>query len=115
MSTERFAIFYADGSVVRDDGEDVEVTFRVPRAWRDAPRDGVQFVVCRRSDEKMQVLGAMDIYVATPEGHLISTNDLGALMRHAGLAKYGLWIPDDEFFAVREKANEYRREQAEGK
>lgn len=106
----RFVIFYADGSIVEDDGEDVEVTFSVPRAWLTAPRDGVQFVVCHRSDGRLQVLQNHDIYLVLRNGEPVACNDLGAQMRAAGLAKYGQWIPDEEYFAIRERVREYRTE-----
>jgi len=105
----RFAIFYADGSVVEDDGVDETVTFRVPRAWLRAPCDGVQFVVAHRSDGRLQVLQNHDIYMTMPNGEPIASNDMGAQLRSVGIAKYGLWIPDQEYFAIRERVREYRR------
>lgn len=110
MSTPRFVLFYADGSVVEDDGENVEVTFRVPRTWLNAPRDGVQFVAKHQGDGKLQVLSNADLYAVMQNGEPMSTNDLSALLRAAGIAKSGLWIPNEEFETVRERVRDYRQQ-----
>lgn len=104
----RFVMFYADGSVIKDDGEDVEVTFKVPKVWFTAPRDGLQFVVKHRNDGKLQVLSGSDYYSVMQNGEPMNTDNLSALMRSAGLCKSGLWIPNEEFEAVREQVRNYR-------
>lgn len=106
----RFAMFYADGSIIKDDGEDVEVTFKVPRVWRDAPRDGVQFVVCHLPDGKLRVYSGKDTYWTLQNGESVA-NDEGpvTLLRALGILKMGLWIPDEEFEAVRELVRDYRK------
>jgi hypothetical protein len=108
----RFVIFYSD-KVLSDDGEDVEVSFRVPKVWLEAPRDGVQAVVIHRDDGNLVVHEGRDIYAVLPTGEPMATNDLGPMMRATGIAKYGLWIPNEEFEAVREQVRAYRRQHEE--
>jgi len=105
----RFIMFYGDGSVIEDDGEDIEVTFKIPRVWRDAPRDGLQFVVKHRDDGKLQVLNGSDYYSVMRNGEPIGTDDLSTVLRAEGLCKSGLWIPNVEFEVVRERVRDYRR------
>jgi len=108
----RFAMFYPDKTLL-DDGEDVDVTFKVPKVWLDAPRDGMQAVIIHREDGKLVVHEGRDIYAVLQTGEPMATNDLGPLLRTAGLAKYGLWIPNNEFEEVRERMREYRRDHEE--
>lgn len=105
----RFVMFYPDVDVV-DDGEDVEVTFTVPRAWLNAPKDGLQSIVCHRHDGKLKVIDSHDHYSVMPNGEPMGTGDLSAVFRATGLVKSGLWIPDVEFDAVRERVRGYRRQ-----
>ena len=106
----RFVMFYGDGTVIEDDGEDVEVTFKVPRVWFDAPRDGVQTIVKHRDDGKLQILDSANFYGVMANGEPMSTDDLSALMRAMGIVKSGLWIPNEEYEAVLEKVRAYRRQ-----
>ena len=105
----RFAMFYPDETLI-DDGEDVEVTFTVPRVWFNAPRDGMQAVAIHRSDGKISVHDGRDIYAVLQNGEPMATDDLGPVLRAAGLVKHGLWIPNEEFEAVRERVRAYRRQ-----
>ena len=109
--TPRFVMFYADGSTVEDDGEDVEVTFKVPRAWLNSPRDGLQTVIRHRPDGKLVVIQGHDQYAVLQNGEPMGTSDLSVILRATGIAKSGLWIPDEEFEAVREKVRAYRKAQ----
>lgn len=104
----RFVMFYSDTDVV-DDGKDVEVTFRVPRVWLGAPRDGLQAIIKHRSDGKLVVVDNHDHYSVMQNGEPMGTGDLSALFRSVGLVKSGLWIPDVEFDEVRHRVREYRR------
>lgn len=108
--SSRFALFYGDGSIVKDDGQDVEITFRVPRAWIDSPKDGVQFVVAPGLDGKLVVYEQKDLYFMLPGGEPMATDDLGPVLRSLGLLKCGLWIPNEEYAAIRETVRAYRRE-----
>ena len=108
----RFAMFYPDKTLL-DDGEDVEVTFRVPRVWLEAPRDGMQGVIVHRDDGKLVVHDGRDIYAVLQTGEPMATKDLGPLLRAAGIAKYGLWIPNVEFDAVRTRMRIYRQDHEE--
>lgn len=99
----RFAMFYSDQTIV-DEGEDAEVTFKVSQTWLDAPWDGLQAVVTGDV-----ILRNQDIYCPLQNGELASTNDLGPILRAAGLAKYGLYIPTEEYEAVAKRVKEYRR------
>jgi hypothetical protein len=108
----RFAMFYPDQTLI-DDGEDVEVTFKVPKTWFDAPRDGMQAVVIHRDDGKLVVHEGRDVYAVLQDGEPMATNDLGPMMRAAHIAKYGLWIPNEEWAQVRVRLQEYRRQHEE--
>lgn len=110
MLTPRFAMFYSDDLVIKDDGEDIEVTFRVPRAWFGAPKDGLQTVMRFRPDGKIVVLNGHNQYAVLMNGEPMATDDLSPLLRAAGIAKSGLWIPDEEYEEVRERVRQYRKE-----
>jgi hypothetical protein len=105
-------MFYPDQTLL-DNGEDVEVTFKVPKVWFDAPRDGMQAIMIHREDGQLVAHDGRDIYSVLQNGEPMATNDLGPLMREVGMAKYGLWIPTVEFDAVRERMREYRRQHEE--
>lgn len=105
----RFAIFYADGSVVEDDGVDVDVTFKMPKVWRDAPRDGVQFVANLMLEGKYAVLGGQNLYHTTQEGALNATDDMSPTMRRAGVLKHGLTLPQEEFQEIRRQVVSWRK------
>lgn len=105
----RFIMVYPDRDIV-DDGEDVELRFIVPRVWRDAPADGMQAVIKHRSDGKLSVHDSSDIYSVMQNGEPMATDDLSPLLRSIGLVKNGLWLPNEEFAAVRERIRMYRRE-----
>ena len=102
----RFALFYNDQTLL-DDGQDVDVTWKVPKVWHDAPRDGVQAVVVPGAPDR--VLRGVDIYFPLTNGEMIGTNDLGPILRTEGLAKYGLHIPTPEYEAVNQRVKEFRR------
>jgi hypothetical protein len=112
--TPRFAMFYPDQTLL-DDGEDVDVTFKVPKVWLDAPRDGMQCVVVHRQDGKLTDYYGRDMYIVMQNGQPMATDDVGPLLRTAGIAKYGLWIPDVEFDAVRQRVQEHRRQHERSK
>lgn len=105
----RFAMFYPDGSPMLDDGEDVEVTFRVPRVWLDAPKDGLQIVVEHLPDGKMRLFQQYDRYFTLPGGQPKGADSTDPLLRSLGILKHGLWLPDDEYDQVRERVRLYRR------
>ena len=105
----RFAMFYSDQTLL-DDGEDVEVTFKVPRVWFDAPKDGLQAVMVHRDDGKLTVHTGLDVHMVMPNGEPMNTNDLGPLMRWVGLAKYGLWTPTEDFEQIYSRLKQHRRE-----
>ena len=109
----RFAMFYADGSVVLDDGEDVEVVWRVPRKWHEAPADGLQAVMVHRPDGRLRNHDSRDVYAVLQNGEPMATDDIGPLLRAAGIVKYGLWIPDEEWERVRDRVRAYRKEHEE--
>lgn len=110
----RFTLFYPDREIA-DDGEDVEVTIKVPRAWLDAPADGMQAIVKHRADGKLMVYDSRDFYFLTMNGELYGTDDITPVLRAAGLLKNGLQLPDEEFAAVRERMRTYRKNHDRGR
>jgi hypothetical protein len=82
----------------------------VPRAWFNAPRDGLQFVVKHQTDGKLQVLNGTDYYSVMQNGEPMGTDNLSAIMRAAGLCKSGLWVPNEEFEGVRDQVRDYRKQ-----
>lgn len=105
----RFAMFYPDQTLI-DDGEDVEVTFTVPRVWLEAPRDGMQAVIVHGNDGSISLHDSLDIYAVHPNGEPFGTHDIGPTLRRSGLVKYGLQLPNEEWYAVRERVRDYRKE-----
>lgn len=104
-----WALFYADGSVIEDDGEAVDVVFRVPRKWIDAPRDGVQFVAELTVEGRYRMLGGKDFYHLTQEGAFNATDDISPTFRRAGILKHGLTMPQEDFRDLRQKTVEWRK------
>ena len=102
-------MFYPDETLI-DDGRDIEVTWTVPRVWRDAPKDGMQAVVVHRDDGILSLHDSLDLYAVHLDGEPFGTHDLGPVLRALGLVKYGLQLPNDEWDAVRERVREYRRQ-----
>jgi hypothetical protein len=105
----RFAMFYPDHTLI-DNGEDVEVTFKVPQVWSDAPKDGMQAVLVHRADGLLSLHDSLDIYAVHPNGEPFGTHDIGPVLRRSGLVKYGLQLPNEEWDAVRERVRDYRRQ-----
>lgn len=112
MSKPRFALFYADGTVIEDDGEDVEVTFKVPRKWLEAPAVGVQVVVVRNEGNRAQVFRGSDYYYMNPHTfdgmEFMHSNEPGTMLATYGIAKLGAWVPFRMFQRALQKANEVR-------
>jgi len=106
---KRFTMVYPD-RMLEDDGTDVEVVFRVPRVWKNAPADGMQAVIAHQNDGRLRVYDQCDIYAVLPNGEPMATDDLGPVLRAAGIAKYGLWIPNQEFEQVRKRIRAYRKQ-----
>jgi len=75
----RWLIFYDDGSrFSSDDGE-----------WKDAPTDGVLFVLEQVGDRIVTHSGS-DHYIQLEDGGIVCTEDLGPLLRKWGV-KFGRW------------------------
>ncbi len=110
----KFAMFYRDETIHGDTEDYEEVVWRVPRAWLSAPVDGVQTVGLTLPDNRFQSLHGQDIYCVMQTGQPMATSDLGVITRLAGIAKYGLWIPNEEYEAVQDRVNEYRKEAKSG-
>lgn len=107
--TPRFVMVYPDQMFV-DDGSDVEVTFKIPRVWRDAPADGMQAAIIHLPDGKLRVFDSANIYSVMQNGEPFGTDDIGPLVRGLGIAKYGLNLPNAEWDEVRDRLRKYRKE-----
>jgi hypothetical protein len=105
----RFAMFYPDETLI-DDGRDISVHWTVPRVWFEAPRDGMQAVAVHRDDGHLVVHESRDIFAVLQNGEPISTDDMGPVLRTAGIVKHGLWLPNEEWARVRTRLQEYRRQ-----
>jgi hypothetical protein len=113
-----FAMFYADErhDVIDDGSSDfVEVTFRIPRKWAEAPVAGLQAVSTMLETERVQIHRGSDVYLTMPSGERMHTNDPSAMLAMLGVAKFGAWVPDPIFRAAQERANKWRNEQMEKK
>jgi len=100
----RFAIFYADGAVVRGGGSDEEmVTLTVPRSWFEAPADGVVVVNVESPRLGRRTLKDADAYYSIPSERVggpdvgMSAPETGVwpFVQSLGLVKRGLWVCDD--------------------
>lgn len=112
MAFEPFAIFYDDGSVVEGGGEDdeiVEVTFRVSKAWLDAPNDGIQAVIVRNPFTCRYVWSGQDHYFMLDGGEIHCADDIGAYHRKhlKGMMKYGLCLNTEDYVALINEIKKY--------
>lgn len=112
MSWPRFAILYRD-EIVEGGGpeeETVEVTLRLPKAWVEAPLDGVQAVIIEDEYSTRAVWRSSDYFYWIPGGEVCSTDDLGPFLRaYVPWVKHGLCLSQAEFAVVMQRAKEYRR------
>ena len=105
----RFAMFYEDETIV-DDGETVEVTFRVPRAWIRAPKHGLQGVLWQNHDGKLVPYEGNDYYAVLTNGQPFATPNVAPSFCREGLVKYGVQLEDERFDNVRERMRRSRKE-----
>lgn len=104
--TQRFAIFYADGSVYEGGGPDdalVPIIVHVSRDWLDAPADGVLFVAVDEDRTKNVVLQGADFYFPVTDGEGYGFSDhLGAWLRGnlPGFVKFGEYVSGRRFVDV---------------
>jgi hypothetical protein len=110
--TPRFAVFYADGSVVEGGGEDdefVEVTIRVSRDWLEAPAARVLGVVAEQGDISRVVLRGVDFYYPLEDGEYGFADHLAAWSRKmGGVVKEGEYVSDRLMAGFWAWAKEYR-------
>ena len=114
MAFDRWAIFYADGSVVEGGGEDdeiVEVTFRVNKKWLEAPNDGIQAVIQENPYSCRYVWRGQDHYFQMSGGEVHMADDIGPYLREhlKGMMKFGLCINREEHEAIQAKVNAYTK------
>jgi hypothetical protein len=57
--------------------------------WKDAPSDGVLFVLCKKGDV-VQTISGSDHYILLDDETVAETEDLGPLLRAWGV-KFGRW------------------------
>lgn len=91
-----WAVYYDDGSrFTSEDG-----------AWDDAPVDGVICVV-RRDGERTEFSSGGDYYWHFPEdASIVSTSDLGPLLRKLRLVKFGRYTSHRNHEAIMRRARE---------
>lgn len=85
--TPRFAIYYADGSVVEGGGEDdelVDITLRVSRDWLAAPADRVLGVIVEHPQTSRVVLRGGEFFYPVEGGEYGFADDIGAWLRKLG-------------------------------
>jgi len=108
----KFAIFYEDGSVIEGGGGDlVEIVLKAPRAWLNAPSDGVQAVVFEKDDGSIGHANSTDYYFPMhPE--LNHCSDLSPFLHVdlKGFMKFGASIPRDEYERIQKIAKDYNWE-----
>lgn len=104
----KWAIYYADGQVVRDDDSDELVTLTFPKAWLEAPPDGVQAVCIEQAASGRAVLSMADCYYIFPVEHHGAgepgcADSLGAFLRSIGIVKYGGWTAEANYLRIRKQ------------
>ncbi len=93
-------IYFDDGSTWDDrDGP-----------WRDAPVDGVIFIVCREG-ERVHFHSGADYYVGFEDGSFAATGDLGPLLRRrppirGDDVKFGRWTSIANYERISARARE---------
>jgi hypothetical protein len=99
----KFKIFYKDKTVEGDTDDLVEISFKVPKAWVEAPIDGIQAIIYGKNH-----CNAADFYYWL-EDRFFSTNDLNCSLRtfFKGLIKFGSMLPDGESEKVTKLAKEH--------
>lgn len=122
--TQRFAIYYADGTVHEGGGEEdelVDVTIRVSRDWLEAPSDRVLGVIVekphrqvlratRKENAADRELFGVEWYYPTEDGEFGFADDLGAWLRKLGGAvKRGEYVSSERMAAFWEWAKGYGR------
>lgn len=94
--TERFAIYYADGSVYEGGGEGdelIDVTIRVSRDWLAAPADRVLGVIVENPQTGRVVLRGGEFFYPVEGSEYGFADDLGAwLHKLGGVVKRGEYV-----------------------
>lgn len=85
---ERWAIYYDDGRIITSDD----------CAWNDAPCDGVLFILTKRGD-RIETQSGGDFYYVEDDC-VVSTSDIGPLLRKLGIIKFGRWTSIKKYEAV---------------
>ena len=112
--TQRFAIFYADGSIYEGGGpndELVDVTIKVSRDWLNAPHERVLFVAKDESHSGGCVLQGADYYFPITDGEGYGFADhLGAWLRGnlSGVVKLGEYVSGKRFVDVLQEVKAWR-------
>lgn len=112
-SIPRFAIFYADGSVVEGGGPDDDlVPLLVSRKWLEAPSDGVVVVAQKIPGVRNQRHYNSDYYYAFPANHhgageIGCAFSIGPFLRQLGLVKFGGWTGTENYERIKTTAFHY--------
>lgn len=107
----KFAIFYEDGSIIEGGNDLIEITFKISKAWLEAPNDGVQAIVVEREDVCRGVWRDKDYYLMLSGGTIYAPEDLGPYLRKhlKGMVKFGLCLNDEEYKSVMQKVKKYTK------
>ena len=97
----RWALLYHDGRIVRGDGSDV-VALEVPRAWLEAPSDGVIALAVEHPEVGRMILEGPDAFywMTGPHpgaGEPGAADRLGAFLRALGVVKFGIWTRSADY------------------
>lgn len=112
--TPRFAIYYADGSVVEGGGptdETVAVTLRVSRDWLRAKSTGVLAVICEDPYTSRVVQRGADHYFPLEHGQYGFADDLKPWLfgKLEGVIKLGEYVSSETMAAMWRWAKSYVR------
>jgi hypothetical protein len=114
MSTPRFAIFYADGSIHEGGGGDDElipVTLMVSRDWLAAPSMGVLFVAVEDPYVSRRVMRNGNYYFPTDSGDYGNGVEIAEFLagKLPSVVKHGEYVSKERFVEILQAVKAYTR------
>lgn len=92
----KWRIYYDDGRIITSND----------CAWIDAPCDGVLFVLSRADNSDIVITQSGGDFYYCEDDCVVSTSDIGPLLRKLGLIKFGRWTSIKKYEAVSRRVAE---------